>query len=168
LVVRKLGVPGHPELAMGAITTGGKRLINRTVTQTLNIPESDIEEVARQETRELERRERLYCRGCQLPQVKDKIVILVDDGIATGSSMMVAVQSLREQAAGRVVVGVPVAPHIAVSQLSPLADEVVCLAQPEPFAAVGQWYRDFSQVEDHEVCRTLDRLIERAPEARAA
>lgn len=167
-VVRKLGVPGHPELAMGAITSGGKRLINRAVTHSLNIPESDIENVVCCETRELQRRERLYGRGRQLPQVKDKNVILVDDGVATGSSMLLAVQSLREQGAGRVIVAVPVAPPAAVSELNRLADEVVCLAQPEPFAAVGQWYKDFSQVEDQEVCRTLDRLIERAPEIRAA
>ena len=166
--VRKLGVPGHSELAMGAITSGGKRLIDRAVTGALHIPERDIEEVAWHEARELLRRERLYCRGRQMPDVKDKIIILVDDGIATGSSMMLAVQALREQGAGLIVVAVPVAPAGAVSQLSHLADEVVCPAQPEPFAAVGQWYEDFSQVEDHEVCRTLDRLIERAPVLRSA
>ena len=167
-VVRKLGAPGHPELAMGAITSGGKRLINHAVTQALNVAESEVEKAICHETRELERRERLYGRGRPSPEVKDKIVILVDDGIATGSSMMVAVQALREQGAGRVIVAVPVAPPGAISQLNTLAGEVVCLAQPEPFAAVGQWYNDFSQVEDHEVCRTLDRLLDRASGLQAA
>jgi predicted phosphoribosyltransferase len=167
-VVRKLGVPGRPELAMGAITSGGKRLINEAVTIGLQITERDIDEVAWCETQELQRREKLYARGRRLPNVKDKIIILVDDGIATGSSMMLAVQALREQGAGRIVVAVPVAPSGAVSQLSHLADEVVCLAEPEPFTAVGQWYRDFSQVDDHEVCCTLDRLFERNREPLSA
>jgi putative phosphoribosyl transferase len=167
-VVRKLGVPGRSELAMGAITSGGKRLINEAVTAALRIPPIDIDDVAWRETQELQRRERLYARGRCLPDVKDKIVILVDDGIATGSSMMLAVQALREQGAGRIVVAVPVAPTGAVSQLNHLADEVVCLAQPEPFVAVGQWYHDFAQVDDHEVCCVLDRLFERTPNAQCA
>ena len=99
-VVRKLGVPRQEELAMGAITSGGKRIINRAVTSAAHIPESDIDRVAWQETRELLRRERLYCRGRKMPDVKDKIIILVDDGIATGSSMTLAVQALREQGRG--------------------------------------------------------------------
>jgi putative phosphoribosyl transferase len=167
-VVRKLGVPGRPELAMGAITTGGKRLMNDAVTIALQIPESDINEVTWREMQELQRCERLYGRGRKLPNVKDKIVILVDDGIATGSSIMLAVQALREQGPGRIVVAVPVAPSGAVAQLSPLADEVVCLAQPEPFSSVGQWYHDFHQVDDHEVCCTLDRLFERKQEPLSA
>jgi putative phosphoribosyl transferase len=167
-VVRKLGVPGHPELAMGAITTGGKRLMNEAVVNALRVPESDINEVAWRETQELLRRERLYGRGRRLPNVKDKIVILVDDGIATGSSMILAVQALREQGAGRIVVAVPVAPSGVISQLTPLADEVVCLAQPEPFSSVGQWYQDFAQVDDHEVCCTLDRLLTRTQEPLSA
>jgi putative phosphoribosyl transferase len=167
-VVRKLGVPGQPELAMGAITSGGKRLMNRAVTNSIGITEDDIEEVARHETRELQRREQLYNRGRQKPDVKNKIIILVDDGVATGSTMMLAVQALREQGASRVVVAVPVAPASAVSQLSSLAHEVVCLAEPEPFDAVGEWYNDFSQVEDNEVCRTLDLLAARTPELQLA
>ena len=166
-VVRKLGVPGHEELAMGAITSG-KRIINRDVTNAEHIPESDIDRVAWQETRELLRRERLYCRGRKMPNVKDKIIILVDDGIATGSTMMLAVQALREQGAARIVVAVPVAPTGTVAQLSALAEEVVCLAEPIPFQSVGQWYQDFSQVEDHEVCCTLDRLFERPTELQSA
>jgi putative phosphoribosyl transferase len=168
LVVRKLGVPGQEELAMGAITSGGKRLINRGVTSALNIPESEIDQVAWHETRELLRRERLYSRGQPMPDVRDKTIILVDDGIATGSSMVLAVQALREQEAGRIVVAVPVAPRGMVSQLGCLADEVLCVAVPEPFAAVGHWYQDFAQVTDQEVCRTLDRLVEQTPELEPA
>jgi predicted phosphoribosyltransferase len=167
-VVRKLGVPGREELAMGAITSGGKRLINRAVTSELNIPERKIDEAAWRETREMQRREQLYARGRRMPDVKNKTIILVDDGIATGSSMVLAVQALREQGAGRIVVAVPVAPGDAVSQLEHLADEFICLAVPEPFVAVGQWYQDFAQVTDHEVCFTLDRLIARASELRSA
>jgi putative phosphoribosyl transferase len=168
LVVRKLGVPGQEELAMGAITSGGKRLINRDVTSALNIPESEIDQVAWHETRELLRRDRLYSRGQPMPDVRDKTIILVDDGIATGSSMVLAVQALREQEAGRIVVAVPVAPRAMVLQLRCLADEVICLAVPEPFAAVSQWYQDFAQVTDHEVCSTLDRLVEQTPELEPA
>jgi predicted phosphoribosyltransferase len=167
-LVRKLGVPGRPELAMGAMTSGGMRIMNRAVTSALSIPDDVVEEVAWHETRELQRRERLYSRGRRTPQVKDKIVILVDDGVATGSSMMLAVQALRERGVKRVVVAVPVAPPEVVSQLYQLADEVVCLAQPEPFIAVGQWYKDFSQVEDHDVCQTLDRLFDGTPELQSA
>ncbi len=163
-VVRKLGVPGQPELAMGAITSGGKRLMNSAVTNSLGITEDDIEEVAWHETREVQRREQLYNKGRKLPDVKNKIIILVDDGVATGSTMMLAVQALREQGAGRVIVAVPVAPSEAVWQLSSLAHEVACLAEPEPFRSVGQWYENFSQVEDSEVCRILDRLAERTRE----
>src|SRR5262249_24576859 len=148
-VVRKLGVPGREELAMGAITSGGKRLINRDVTTALNIPESEVELVAWQETRELLRRERLYSRGQPMPEVTNKIVILVDDGIATGSSMVLAVQALRDREAGRIVVAVPVAPAGVASQLGCLADEVVFPAMPETYASVGQWYQDFAQVTDH-------------------
>lgn len=168
LVVRKLGVPGQEELAMGAITSGGKRIMNHAVTTALNIPESAIDQVAWQETREVLRREKLYSRGQPMPPIRKKIIILVDDGIATGSSMVLAVQALREQDAGRIVVAVPVAPSGVISQLGCLADEVVCLAMPEPFASVGQWYEDFTQVTDHEVCRTLDSLMERRQELQPA
>jgi putative phosphoribosyl transferase len=166
-VVRKLGVPEHEELAMGAITSGGKRFINYAVTSALHISESTVDAVALKESRELRRCERLYCRGGRMPDIKDKIVILVDDGVATGSTMMLVVQALRDQGAGRVIVAVGVAPASAVSQLRRLADEVVCLAEPEPFASVGEWYRDFRQVTDHEVCSILDRFG-RTPELQSA
>ncbi|HLW54552.1 MAG TPA: phosphoribosyltransferase [Candidatus Angelobacter sp.] len=167
-VVRKLGVPGHKELAMGAITSGGKRLINRAVTTTLHIPEDMVDRVAWEETVERMRRERLYGRGREMPELNDKIVIIVDDGIATGSTMMLAVQALREQQPGRIVVAVPVAPAEVVSQLSSVADEVICLAEPQPFVAVGAWYEDFHELSDQEVCTILDRVLERQPELKSA
>jgi putative phosphoribosyl transferase len=160
-VVRKLGVPGHEELAMGALTSGGMRLINRGVIETLGISESRIQDVIYQEMQELARRERLYCRGERIPEVKGKVVILTDDGIATGSTMFLAVEALRQKGAAYIIVAVPVAPAEAISRLRGVADQVVCLAEPEPFAAVGQWYRDFRQLTDHEVCQILDQLAAR-------
>jgi putative phosphoribosyl transferase len=166
--VRKLGVPGREELAMGAVTVGGKTLINRAVTVALHIPEEEIQMEVEQELRELERRERLYGRGQKAPDLKGKLVILTDDGIATGSTMMLAAQVLRAEGAVYIVVAVPVAPAEAIAQLHQVANEVVCLATPEPFAAVGQWYEDFHQVTDHEVCTILDRLFERRRDLKSA
>jgi putative phosphoribosyl transferase len=160
-MVRKLGVPGHEELAMGALTSGGMRLINRGVVERLGIPDSLIEGVAYREMQELARREKLYCRGQRLPEVEGRVVILTDDGIATGSTMFLAVEALRRQGAGYIVVAVPVAPAEAISRLRGVADQVACLAEPEPFAAVGEWYRDFRQLTDHEVCQILDEQMGR-------
>lgn len=161
--VRKLGVPGQEELAMGAITSGGRRLINPATVHALQISPREIELEVEQELRELARRERLYSRGHRIPKLKGKLVILTDDGIATGSTMMLAAQALRVEGAAYTVVAVPVAPEGMVSQLHQVANDVVCLASPDPFVAVGQWYEDFSQVTDHEVCTILDRLFERMP-----
>jgi len=158
-LVRKLGVPGHEELGMGAVTTGGMRLINRAVTNSLHIAENTIDAVTQREKQELARRERLYARGQAVPDFRDKIVILVDDGIATGSTMMLAAEALRQQGAAYTVVAVPVAPLSAVSQLHQAADHVVCLAEPEPFGSVGEWYQDFHQLTDHEVCQILDQFM---------
>jgi putative phosphoribosyl transferase len=158
-LVRKLGVPGHEELAMGALTTGGLRLLNHGVIEKLRIADSAIDNVVYRETQELIRREKLYCRGQGSPDFKEKIVIITDDGIATGSTMFLAVDALRKRGAAYVVVAVPVAPAAAISQLRSVADQVICLAQPEPFAAVGEWYRDFRQVTDHEVCQILDTYL---------
>jgi putative phosphoribosyl transferase len=160
-MVRKLGVPGHEELAMGAVTSGGMRLINSGVVETLGIPESLIQSVVYREMQELARREKLYCRGQKIPEVKGKVVILTDDGIATGSTMFLAVEALRRKGVAYIIVAVPVAPAEAISRLRGLADQVVCLAEPEPFAAVGEWYRDFRQLTDHEVCQILDELTAR-------
>lgn len=167
-VVRKLGVPGQKELGMGAVTSGGRTLINRAVTGTLKITPEVIDSVIWREKIELERREHLYSRGVKMPDLKDKIVILVDDGIATGSTMMLAVQAVKAQKPGRIVVAVPVAPAAAVSQLEMQADEVICLAEPEPFVAVGAWYKDFSEVSDREVCTILDDMLERKAELEIA
>jgi putative phosphoribosyl transferase len=156
-LVRKLGVPGHEELALGAITSGGMQLINHGVTNALHITDDVIQAVAQRETQELVRRERLYSRGEAIPDFKGKIVIVTDDGIATGSSMKLAAQALRRQGAAYIVIAVPVAPISAVSQLGEVADHVVCLMEPEPFQAVSEWYEDFHQLTDHEVCQILDR-----------
>jgi predicted phosphoribosyltransferase len=138
-VVRKLGVPGHEELAMGALTTGDMRLLNRGVVEKLGITESTIQSVIYRESQELARREKLYCRGQASPDFKEKVVILTDDGVATGSTMFLAVEALRQRGAAYIIVAVPVAPAEAISQLRGVADQVICLAEPEPFAAVGEW-----------------------------
>lgn len=153
-VVRKLGVPGHEELAMGAIATGGVRLVNHDVVNALGIPDVVIDAVAKSEQGELERRERLY-RGTRPPLVlANQTVILVDDGLATGSTMRAAVMAVRHQNPARLVVAVPVGAASTCGELGREADEVVCLRTPEPFIAVGLWYRDFTPTSDNEV-RTL-------------
>jgi predicted phosphoribosyltransferase len=156
-LVRKLGVPWQQELAMGAVASGGRRLINRAVAVTLHIPEMVIESVVRRESQELIRRDRLYRRGRPLPNLCDKIVIVTDDGVATGSCMMLAAQAIRQLGAVCVLVAVPVAPPGAVAQLRQVANDVVCLAEPEAFNSVGEWYQEFHQLDDHEVCRLLDQ-----------
>lgn len=161
-VVRKLGVPGHEEFAMGAVTTGGRKLINRSITVPFHISQFEINSVVQRELQEVGRRERLFNRGRKMPDLKDKIVVITDDGIATGSSMMLAVQALRAQGAAYIVVAVPVAPSDQISMLHRIANEVVCLAKPEPFVAVGRWYEDFRQISDHDVCVLLDQLFERS------
>ena len=153
-VVRKLGVPGRRELAMGAIASGGVRVLNPEVVGALRIAPDRIEAVAAREARELERREREY-RGAAGPLlIGGATAVLVDDGLATGSSMRAAVAALREREAARVVAAVPVAPPATCRALAAEVDEMVCLRTPEPFQAVGRWYRDFSEVSDDEV-RTL-------------
>ena len=156
LVVRKLGVPGHEELAMGAIATGGVRLLNQQAIATLGIPPEAVMEVDRREQAELQRRERSY-RGTRPPlEVSGKTVILVDDGIATGSTMQAAIGSLRHRGVRRLVVAAPVAPASVVATLHHVADEVTCVLTPEDFGGVGWWYDDFSQTSDEEVHRLLD------------
>ncbi len=156
-VVRKLGTPGQPELAMGAIASGGVRVLNREVVDAMGIPEWSVEQVAKQEQVELERRERQY-RGDRPPlETSGKTVILVDDGLATGSSMRAAAAALRQQGAARIVVAVPVASRATCEQLRAEGNEVVCATTPEPFFAVGQWYQDFSQTSDDEVRDLLER-----------
>lgn len=157
LLVRKLGVPGNEELAMGAIAAGGVRVVNRDVVRWLGIPDRVVEEVTAREMRELERRERAF-RGDRPPvDLRGKVVILVDDGIATGATMRAAVSALHAAELGRIVVAVPVAPPDACARLEEETDELVCLTRVEPLGTVGSWYADFPQVTDAEVRDLLKR-----------
>ena len=161
-LVRKLGVPGHEEYAMGAIASGGVSVLNEEVVQRLGISPYPIETLAAREQRELERRERAYRGERPPPEVSGRTVILVDDGLATGASMQAAVLALRRLQPARIVVAVPVAAPETCEQLREIADEVVCATTPEPFYAVGLWYEDFSQTSDEEV----RALLAQAEEAR--
>ena len=155
-LVRKLGLPGHEELAMGAIATGGVRVVNDEVVRRLGVPEAMIDEVAAEELKELKRRERSYRADRSAPNVKDRTVILVDDGLATGSTMRAAVAALRLLHPAWIVVAVPVGAADTCATLAEEADEVVCVSMPEPFYAVGSWYEDFGQTSDDEVRALLD------------
>jgi predicted phosphoribosyltransferase len=162
-IVRKLGVPGHEEYAMGAIASGGVIVLNEEATRQLRIPDSVINTVAAREEQEIIRRSREY-RGTRAPlQVRGKTIILVDDGLATGSTMRAAVEALRQQLAGRIIVAVPVGSASACRQLREAADEVICPETPEPFEAVGLWYLNFEQTCDSEVRDLLDRSAFRRP-----
>jgi putative phosphoribosyl transferase len=155
-LVRKLGFPGQEELAMGAIASGGSRVLNRSLLERLHVPPQTVDAVASRELRELERRERAYRGTSPPPSLRGKTVILVDDGLATGASMRAAAAALRAQQPARIVVAVPVAASSSCEEFSDLVDEVICVETPEPFEAVGQWYDDFSQTSDEEVRELLD------------
>jgi predicted phosphoribosyltransferase len=154
-IVRKLGVPGHDELAMGAIATGGVRVLNDDVVISLELEPKVIDAVAAKEGKELARRERLYRGARPAPDVHGRTVILVDDGLATGSSMRAAVAALRKQEPARIVVAVPVAAPETCEEFKTEVDEVVCAATPRMFNGVGRWYGDFSQTTDEEVHELL-------------
>ena len=156
-LVRKLGVPGHRELAMGAIASGGIRVLNDDVVRGLNIPARAIDEVAAEEQRELARRERAYRDDRPPPDVRGRAVILVDDGLATGSTMRAAASALRRQGPARIVVAVPVAAPETRDEFRAEAEEIVCAVTPEPLGAVGLWYEDFSPTTDAEVRDLLAR-----------
>ena len=156
-LVRKLGVPGHEELAMGAIASGGVRVINDYVVRSDAIPEEIIDGVAADEGRELERRERLYRGERPSREVRGQTVILIDDGLATGSTMRAAALALQQQGPARIVVAVPVAAPMICDEFQAEVDEIVCAITPEPFYAVGLWYEDFSQTTDDEVRELLNR-----------
>jgi len=156
-LVRKLGMPGQEEFALGAIALGGVRYINPEYVAMGGISQKSLEQVIAKEEAELQRRNDLYRQGKPLPQMKEKTVIVIDDGLATGATMRAAVESLRQLQAKRIIVAVPVGSSSARQDLASLADEVVCLYAPEPFYGVGQWYRDFSQTSDEEVQAILDR-----------
>jgi predicted phosphoribosyltransferase len=162
-VVRKLGLPGHVELAMGAIASGGVRVLNEDVIESCRPSPAAVEEVTLREQAELERRERAYRDHRPPVPVEGKTAILVDDGLATGSSMQAAVLAVRRLNPSRVVVAVPVGPSQACEMLEGVADEVVCARMPEPFSAVGLWYEDFSQTSDVEVRELLAGNMEGPP-----
>lgn len=162
-VVRKLGVPGHEEFAMGAIATGGVRVLNEEAVRLLRLSRHVIEAVTARELRELDRRERLY-RGDRPPlEVAGRTVILIDDGLATGATMHAAVQALRRMQPAGIVVAVPIAASEVCNALQAEVDEVVCVVTPEPFRAVSFWYEDFSQTTDDEVRALLARRAPHEP-----
>jgi putative phosphoribosyl transferase len=162
-VVRKLGVPGQEELAMGAVATGGVVLLNPEVVRYLEIGDTELRAVIESEQREVDRRNRLYRGDRPPPALKGRTVILVDDGLATGASMRAACEAVRHLGPARLVVAVPVAPAEACAELRAVADEVVCALTPEPFYGVGMWYEDFTQTSDAQVRDLMARAAEPAP-----
>ena len=156
-LVRKLGLPGQEELAMGAIASGGVRVLNDEVVQALAVPSSVIDRVARAEEEELRRRAAAYRGSRPEPDLRGRVVILVDDGLATGSTMRAAVRAVKQMQPARVVVAVPVAAASTRDDLATEVDEIVCETPPEPFLAVGRWYEDFSQTSDEEVRDLIER-----------
>jgi putative phosphoribosyl transferase len=158
MLVRKLGTPGHEELAMGAIASGGITVFNAELVSRLHIGPELMEAAIKREQQELQRREQAYRGNHPLPVVENRHVILVDDGLATGASMRAAVAALRQRNPASVIVAIPVAPPDTVAMLKEEADEVICLAMPEPFSAVGRWYRDFSQTTDEDVKSLLESV----------
>jgi Predicted phosphoribosyltransferases len=156
-VVRKLGLPWHEELAMGALARGGVRILDEDLIRAAGVSEEDVQRVTATEQRELERRERQYRGARPFPNLTGKTVILVDDGLATGYTMRAAVAALRQEGPARVIVAVPVAARETCAAFRDIADDIVCAVTPEPFHAVGLWYEDFSQTTDDEVRDLLDR-----------
>jgi len=156
-VVRKLGVPGFEELAAGAIASGGVRVLNEDVMRAIPHADEAIETVTARETAEMQRREQTYRQGRPAPELRDRIAILVDDGLATGATMRAAVKALRQRGAAKIVVAVPVGPPDTCHEIEEQADETICLSTPEFFQAVGQYYEDFSQTTDEDVRELLGR-----------
>jgi|ERR1700726_1656140 len=154
--VRKLGVPWHPELAMGALASGGVRVLNEEVIDALGVDERTIEEVTEREQRELDRRERRYRGDRAAIEVTGRTAMVVDDGLATGATMRAAVAALRRRKSAAIVIGVPVASSITCAELACTVEDVVCGGTPDPFMAVGAWYSDFSPTSDDEVRRLLE------------
>ena len=165
-LVRKLGVPGEEELAFGALASGGVRVLNQELIDYLRISDAVIEEVTAREQRVLEERELLYREGRARLPMKGRTVLLVDDGLATGASMLAAARALRPSGAAKVVIAVPVAPPESCEDLRREADQVICAATPHPFGAVGLWYEDFSQVTDDQVRKLLETAAQMAAETR--
>ena len=155
-VVRKLGVPGHEELAMGAIASGGLRVLNREIIEAVGVSQAAVESVAVRELQELERQQRLYRGQTPLPELAGRTVIVVDDGLATGSTMRAAIVALRQGNPAGIIVAVPVAAADTARRLAEEADGVVCLGTPPDFHAVSMWYEDFLQTSDEEVRKLLE------------
>ena len=164
-LVRKLGLPGHPEYAMGAVASGGVRVLNERLLAQVGVSPQVVERVVSMEERELRRREDAYRGDLPAVRLKGRAVLLVDDGIATGSSMLAAVEAIRKIGARRVTIAVPVAPRESLRMLAGVADDVVCIASPEPFLAVGRFYADFDQTSDEEVLELLERARAGFPSA---
>lgn len=156
-LVRKLGVPGHEELAMGAISSGGDRVLNREIIEALQLSESVVERVTQREQQELNRREATYRRNRPPLQIQGKTVILVDDGVATGSTMLAAIRAVQKLKAAKIVIAVPVAPASTFESMKKLGDAMICLMTPEPFYGVGLWYEDFTQTTDEDVIKLLEK-----------
>ena len=154
-LVRKLGVPGQNELAMGAIASTGVRVLNQDIVRSLRLSDAVIDKVAAQEQQELERRERLYRDDRPIPQLHERTVIIVDDGLATGATMRAAIEALRQQQPARIVVAVPISSPETCRDLAVEVDEIICVETPQPFCSVGLWYEDFPQTTDEEVCALL-------------
>lgn len=165
-LVRKLGVPGEEELAMGAIASGDVRVLNEDVIRALGLSEEEIEGVTENERRELERRERVYRDNRPFPNLKKRTVLLVDDGLATGATMVAAVTAIRKHNPAVIIVGVPVAVPEVCQQFAALVDDIVCAMTPEPFYGVGHWYKDFSQTTDDEVRLLLAQANQESTSAR--
>ena len=163
LVVRKLGVPGREELALGAIATGGVRVLNQGIVDTFGISAATIDAVADRETRELERREQVYRGNRPLPDLKDRWVIVVDDGIATGATVRAAIAVLRHLEVSRLVVATPTVSSSTASELRPEVDELVALITPTEFFGVGDWYEDFGQTTDEQVRELLAQAKQFSP-----
>jgi putative phosphoribosyl transferase len=156
-VARKLGVPGHQELAMGAIASGGSAVLDQGLVRRLGVTQAQLDRAVADETRELERREQAYRGDREAPDLRGKTVILVDDGLATGATMRAAALAVRDQQPARIVVAVPVAAEETCDQFRDVVDDVICAVTPKPFYAVGMWYEDFDQTTDDEVRELLER-----------
>lgn len=161
-IVRKLGLPGHEEFGIGAIASGNVRVVDESVLRAYDVDPDALERIAAREQLELERREQLYRDDRAFPTIEDRVVILVDDGLATGSTMRAAIAALHRKRPSRIVVAVPVGAPESCAAMAKLVDEVVCLETPDPFYAVGLWYEDFEQTDDAEVHELLERAAARA------
>jgi putative phosphoribosyl transferase len=163
LLVRKLGVPGQEELAMGAVATGGIRVLHDEVIRGLAISDAELDRVVTEERQALQQRAQAYRGGRPAPEIQGRCVILVDDGLATGATMRAAIAAVRQQAPAEIVVAVPIAPQDTITALSEEVDYVVCLATPQPFISISRWYKDFAPVTDAEVRNLLRRAWRNRP-----